>query len=347
MTPLVSILIPVFNCEAWVANAIESALAQTWPNKEVIVLDDGSTDGTLDVIRRFDGKIKFKSCRRGGQNVSRNRLAELSRGDWLVFLDADDELAPDSIEIKMRYSGKAHVIYGSMEVATFAGRVKTQSYIDKAIDFEDPLVAAFEMRFPNTSAMMFKREVLSSVGGWPTDVENFTDYALYFHLLLAQWRFCAAPDAFSIYRRWSPTQAVNEKPLRTVVTHLDVLWRAAEALEAAGAMTLPRLKAWSERTLSATRALYQLDRDRVALHLERLHALNPGFLPNPPAFRRGYARAFRWLGFYAAERLANATRSWRRRLNWQASTNLALDCPNQSLVDKNRASHSSQGMTAK
>jgi hypothetical protein len=220
-------------------------------------------------------------------------------------------LAPESIEIKMRYSGKADVIYGSMEVATFVGRRKKKSCIHKAVNFEDPLVAAFEMRFPNTSATMFKREVLSSVGGWPTDVEKFTDYALYFHLLLAQWRFCAAPDAFSIYRKWSPTQAVNEKPLRTMVIHLDVLWRAAEKLEAAGAMTPPRLKAWSERTLSATRTLYQLDRDQVALQLQRLHALNPNFLPNPPAFSRGYAQAFRWLGFYGTERLAAANRCWR------------------------------------
>lgn len=320
MMPLVSILIPVFNCEAWIANAIESALAQTWPNKEVIVLDDGSTDGTLDVIRRFDGEIKFKSCRRGGQNVSRNRLTELSHGDWLVFLDADDELAPDSIEIKMGATGNADVIYGSMEVATFVGRMKTQSYVNEATDFEDPLVAAFEMRFPNTSATMFKRDALVKVGGWPTDIENFTDYALYFALLFAQRRFRAAPDAFSIYRRWSHTQAVNENPLRTMVTHLDVIWRAAKKLEAADAMTPPRLKAWSERALAATRTLYQLDRDRVALQLERLHALNPGFLPSSPAFPRGYAWTFRWLGFYAAERLADATRSWRCRLNWQAGT---------------------------
>jgi glycosyltransferase involved in cell wall biosynthesis len=334
MMPLVSILIPVFNCEAWIANAIESALAQTWPNKEVIVLDDSSTDGTLDVIRRFDGRVTFESCPRGGQNVSRNRLAELSHGDWLVFLDADDELAPNSVEIKMGYSAEANVIYGSMEVATFAGRVKEKSYVQKAIDFEDPLAAAFEMRFPNTSAMMFEREALLSVGGWPTDVVNFTDYALYFALLLAQWRFCAAPDAFSIYRKWSPTQAVNENPLRTVVTHLDVLWGAAQKLEATGTMTPLRLKAWSERTLYATRTLYWLDMDGVALQLERLHALNPGFLPSPPAFSRGYARAFRWLGFYTAERLVNATRSWPRRLNWQAGTNLASDCSNQTLVDE-------------
>ena len=157
MTPLVSILIPVFNCEMWVANAIESALAQTWPNKEVIVLDDGSTDGTLGVVRRFEPKVKVESSQRSGQNRSRNRLADLSRGDWLVFLDADDELAPDNVETKMRSCEDADVIYGSMEVATFVGRTKTRSCLKKAIDFEDTLAAAFEMDIFNTSAMMLKK----------------------------------------------------------------------------------------------------------------------------------------------------------------------------------------------
>src|ERR1044072_1391331 len=98
MTALVSILVPVYNCEDWVESAIRSALAQSWPEKEIIVLDDGSTDRSLDVIRRFSADIRFESVRRGGQNVSRNRLMQLSQGEWLVFLDADDELAPDNID---------------------------------------------------------------------------------------------------------------------------------------------------------------------------------------------------------------------------------------------------------
>ena len=58
---LVSILIPCYNAQQWVAHAIESALAQTWADKEVIVVDDGSTDGSLDAIRKFDGKIQWET----------------------------------------------------------------------------------------------------------------------------------------------------------------------------------------------------------------------------------------------------------------------------------------------
>src|SRR5260370_32907136 len=80
MSPLVSILVPFFNAERWIAQAIESALAQTWPEKEVIVVDDGSTDRSLDIIRRFDGRIRWETGPNRGSNVTRNRLLELARG---------------------------------------------------------------------------------------------------------------------------------------------------------------------------------------------------------------------------------------------------------------------------
>ena len=71
---LVSILIPCFNAEKWVAQAIESALAQTWPEKEVIVVDDGSTDASLEIIRHFDGRVRWESGPNRGGNAARNRL---------------------------------------------------------------------------------------------------------------------------------------------------------------------------------------------------------------------------------------------------------------------------------
>lgn len=57
MNPLVSIIIPAYNCEKWIADSIKSALAQTWPNKEIIVVDDGSTDRTLQIAKQFESEI--------------------------------------------------------------------------------------------------------------------------------------------------------------------------------------------------------------------------------------------------------------------------------------------------
>src|SRR5271169_6225213 len=95
--PPVSILIPAYNAERWIRQSIESALAQTYPSKEVIVVDDGSTDGTRDIIRSFGGAIRFVSSAHLGGNAARNLLLEASSGQWLQYLDSDDYLQPGKI----------------------------------------------------------------------------------------------------------------------------------------------------------------------------------------------------------------------------------------------------------
>src|SRR3982751_1131228 len=100
-----SILIPCSTPERWIAQAIESALAQTWPDREVIVVDDGSTDGSIEVIQRFDGRIRFESGPNRGSNVARNRLLALAEGEWLQYLDADDYLLPHKIARQAEFLG--------------------------------------------------------------------------------------------------------------------------------------------------------------------------------------------------------------------------------------------------
>ncbi len=102
MPALVSILIPGFNSDRWIADTIRSALAQTWPRTEIIVVDDGSTDGTLAVARQFESeKVTVVTQQNQGAAAARNRAFSLSRGDFIQWLDADDLLAPDKIERQM------------------------------------------------------------------------------------------------------------------------------------------------------------------------------------------------------------------------------------------------------
>src|SRR4051812_8952301 len=115
-SPQVSILIPCHNADAWVHRSIETAIYQTWPKKEVIVLDDGSTDRSLEIIRQYEHTVRVERQNNLGQNAARNRLTNLSTGEWLVYLDADDELSPDCVEQKMVHSGTADAVYGAHEV---------------------------------------------------------------------------------------------------------------------------------------------------------------------------------------------------------------------------------------
>jgi glycosyltransferase involved in cell wall biosynthesis len=97
VNPLVSVIIPTYNYGRFVAEAVESALAQTYRTIEVIVVDDGSTDGTQAVLSRFAGRIRYLFQENRGLSAARNRGIGAARGEFLGFLDADDLWDPTKI----------------------------------------------------------------------------------------------------------------------------------------------------------------------------------------------------------------------------------------------------------
>jgi len=97
MKPLVSILITAYNAEKTIGYTLESALRQTWQRKEIIVVDDGSTDRTAEVVRQFK-EVRLVSTENRGLSGAQNHAFPLSQGDYIQYLDADDLLAPDKLE---------------------------------------------------------------------------------------------------------------------------------------------------------------------------------------------------------------------------------------------------------
>ena len=103
MRPFVSILIPAYNAERWIADTMESAIAQTWPRKEIIVVDDGSTDGTRAVAQQFESnEVQVVTQPNQGAAAARNKAFSLSRGDYIQWLDADDLLSPEKVAHQMQ-----------------------------------------------------------------------------------------------------------------------------------------------------------------------------------------------------------------------------------------------------
>lgn len=102
MKPIVSILIAAYNAEAWIAETLESALAQTWQNQEIIVVDDGSTDNSLQIAKSFESNIlKVISQENCGASAARNCALKAAQGDFIQYLDADDLLAPNKIGLQL------------------------------------------------------------------------------------------------------------------------------------------------------------------------------------------------------------------------------------------------------
>ena len=103
MPDLVSILIPAYKAEAFVADTVRSALNQSWPRKEIIVVDDGSPDSTFEVARQFEsGTVKVVQQENGGAPAARNTALSLAQGDYIQWLDADDLLHPEKISKQLQ-----------------------------------------------------------------------------------------------------------------------------------------------------------------------------------------------------------------------------------------------------
>lgn len=110
--PKVSVLIPCYNSERFVGEAVQSALDQTYSNIEVVVVDDGSTDGSVDVLRSFGDKIRIETGPNQGACIARNRAFELSDGEYVQYLDSDDRIEPTKVEKQLRWitSNKADMV---------------------------------------------------------------------------------------------------------------------------------------------------------------------------------------------------------------------------------------------
>ncbi len=133
MNPLVSILIPAYNHENWIAESIQSALAQTWPNIEIIVVNDGSTDRTAEIAKSFVPKIKVVSTENRGLSAAVNTAYRHCSGDYIQELDADDLLLPDKIERQLRAlrEGDSNRILLSSPWAPFYYRTHSVRFVQK------------------------------------------------------------------------------------------------------------------------------------------------------------------------------------------------------------------------
>jgi glycosyltransferase involved in cell wall biosynthesis len=136
MQPLVSILIPAYNSEKWIKATILSALNQTYQNKEIIIVDDGSTDNTLSIAKQFESNsVKVITQKNQGASAARNKALLLSQGDFIQWLDSDDILAPNKIEIHLSRNSQdanSRVLYSSA-FGLFYYRLKKAKFIPNSL----------------------------------------------------------------------------------------------------------------------------------------------------------------------------------------------------------------------
>jgi glycosyltransferase involved in cell wall biosynthesis len=229
--PLVSIIIPCHNAAPWLAATIESALAQTWAPVEIMVIDDGSTDGSPAVAQGFAARgVRLHTQPNRGASAARNRGLREAQGEFIQFLDADDLLAPDKIRRQLHRLQAA-------EPGAIASGAWTRFHRDPAegrfvpeptwrdLDGLEFLLLHYEagwMMVP--AAWLCPRRVLDAAGPWD-EALSLNDDGEYFGRAVLQARgilFCAEAQAF--YRSGLPGSLSR----RTGRRALESLWRSTE-----------------------------------------------------------------------------------------------------------------------
>ena len=312
VTKLVSILMPCYNAERWIAQAIESALAQTWTVKEVIVVDDGSTDRSLQVIRSFGDRIQSEAGAHRGGNGTRNRLLELARGEWVQYLDADDYLMPSKIERQIEYA-LGHPDCDVICSPTVWEHVEGGQLLctdERIPEPRDPWILLSLWRLPQTGGTLWRRSALERVGGWRPGQPCCQEHELYFRLLEAGCRFGFCDHCLAVYRDLEHGERVTRK-LRAEVDRqrIAIFDRIENCLRERGELSVPRRQAVNNARHQVARMLWLQDRDLARSVLRQIHASDPSFHPgagpaSPPLYRLVYGM----LGFHGAQLTAACKR---------------------------------------
>jgi glycosyltransferase involved in cell wall biosynthesis len=202
--PLVSILIPTYNYVAYVEQAVASAVAQTYPNVEVVVNDNCSTDGAWELLsERFGAEPRVRLSRNAtnlGMNANFERVLELARGEYVMWLSSDDFLFPTHVEqLAARFASdpSLDVVYGNTYFARDDGvvhavRAMTGQFPVDYVDARDELVENFTTVCPVCfPCMLLRRSVLAEPGIWrdPDATEIAGDWEIVMRLALAGKRF--------------------------------------------------------------------------------------------------------------------------------------------------------------
>ena len=336
MKPLVSILITAYNAEDTIAYTLQSAVAQTWPRKEIIVVDDGSTDSTAEVARGFK-EVRVVSTENYGLSGAQNNAFPLSQGDYIQYLDADDLLAPDKIERQLaalrEFDGKRVLL--SSPWAPFYYRTRHARFVRNSV-WQDlsPVdwlsTAMRENIHMQNATWLVSRQLAKAAGPWDTRLHFDQDGEYFCRVLLASEGTRFVPGT-GIYYRASGANSVSfignsdkkkDSLLLTMKLHIQYL-RSLEDSERVRKACLAYIQTWYRN--------FYPERPDLMQEAQQLAASLGGRLSLPKVSWK-YAWIQRLFGFAVAKRASqrwnhyksSVMRSWDKALFRLEGGNLAV-----------------------
>lgn len=234
--PKVSVVIPVFNGEHFIRQTIESVLAQTFQDFEIIVVDDGSTDSTAEIVKAFGCKVAYQYQPNAGADIAYNAGIAVASGEYVAFLDHDDGWHPEKLAKQVAILDRYPTVgltYTEVEYVDEHGKAlnkttwvkKRKVKTDLTGDFRSILFNKFPCAIP--SAMMIRRKILDQIGGFDPDLPANGHGDVEMCILagqISQLYFTVRPlTQYRIHQRQMTHQRHHEIHANYIIL-LDALW---------------------------------------------------------------------------------------------------------------------------
>lgn len=316
MNKLVSILIPAFNSEEWIGDCIKAAQAQTYPHKEIIVIDDGSMDATLQIARSYNSpNTLIKTQDNRGASAARNYAFSLAQGDYIQYLDADDLLDPDKIAAQLEYAERDHdarVVFSGEWGQFYHYPEKTQFIPDSL--WENLSAGEWLYRKVNENLWMppvvflLSREIAEMAGPWNEDLSRDDDgeYMCRIIARACEIRFitgarCRKRRTFGLSSDFTLNDKKLESQAYSIHAHIQLL-RSIEDSPRTREACLKLLNRWSK--------YFYPERPDLIGELEE-QAVRLGGHLGPPQLRPKYRLLQRFFGWRLARKAEIAFPAYR------------------------------------
>ncbi len=236
MSKLVSIIIPCYNASRWIAEAIDSCLWQTYSNIEIIIIDDGSRDNSLEIIKSYAKKNKniiWQSIPHRSGNHARNVGLSICKGEYIQFLDADDYILPEKIKRQVDFleSTGADIVYGDWRHqyhhpnGTYTlGDIKITQ---KQTDILESLLSTWWVA---VAALLYRRKAVEKSGGWDETLSAAQDRDFFISVVMRGAKVVYQPGCYSIYRRYGNVTVSTASKPRWIMAHCIVLEKVERKL---------------------------------------------------------------------------------------------------------------------
>ena len=216
--PLVSIITPSYNQGEFIEETIQSVLNQDYPNIEYIVIDGGSTDNTVDILKKYKGKFNWISEKDKGQSDAISKGFRIAKGDVFAWLNSDDTYLTGAVRKVVEYFNshpRTGMVYGKTHYVDEAGHI-TGSYPTEPFDYKR--LATFN--FICQPSTFFKKDVLDEVGGVDTNLHYVMDYELWIRMA-QKFQFGYLEEFLSTYRLHQESKTVSSR--HTIANHKECL----------------------------------------------------------------------------------------------------------------------------